>query len=666
MNPEMDDNRRMNSNLPPEQEAIRAKCFHPWGTFSEFTKEEIEQSIPERFEKIVAKYRDRVAVKTSSQTLTYGELNRLANRIADAILTESRDNQRPVALLLDNDAPMIAAILGVLKAGKIYVPLDPLLPDTRAGYIMDDSKAGLIVTNGRNRLLANKLARNTFPLFDLDSLDASLPSGSPSRSVSPDAPAWIIYTSGSTGRPKGVVQNHRNVLHFVMNYTNGLHVCAEDRLTVLSSFSVNAANHDIFTALLNGASLYPLNIKECGVGRLVDWLILHEITIYHSVPSVFRHFLDSLIHDVKFPRVRVIRFGGESTSKRDVELYKRHFSRHCILVNRLGSTETGTLRWYFMDQSSCIEGNIVPVGYPVEDNEILVLDESGKEVGIDTIGEIAVKSRYVSPGYWRRPDLTKARFLRGSESEAERTYRTGDVGRLLPDGCLIHLGRKDFQVKIRGHRIEIAEIEMALLDHPAIKQAIVVPREDYADDQRLAAYLAAATRPAPPIGELRGFLKKTLPDYMVPSTWMFLEAFPLAPNGKVDRQGLPPPSSTRPELDTAFVAPRTPIEARLAEIWSEVLCIDQVGVNDNFLDLGGHSLAATRVISQVIKHFQVDLPLRSLFESPTVAEMAGVITEHQAKKLGKEELDRILTELKSLSDEESQRLVADRCVTGRR
>ena len=654
------------TDLPPEQEAIRARCFHPSGTFVEFKKEEVEQSIPERFEKIVAKYRDHVAVKTSNQTLTYEELNRLANRVADAILAESHDNRRPVALLLENDAPMIAAILGVLKAGKIYVPLDPLLPDTRAGYIIDDSQAGLIVTDGRNRLLANKLARNTLPLVDLDSLDASLPSGSPSRSISSDAPAWILYTSGSTGRPKGVVQNHRNVLHFVMNYNNGFHLCAEDRLTVLSSFSVNAGNHDIFTALLNGASLYPLDIKECGVGRLVDWLILHEITIYHSVPSVFRHFLDSLIYDVKFPSVRVVRFGGESTSRRDVELYKRHFSRDCILVNRLGSTETGTLRWYFMDQSSPIEGNIVPVGYPVEDNEILLLDESGKEVGIDTIGEIAVKSRYVTPGYWQKPDLTKASFLPGSEGEAERTYRTGDVGRLLPNGCLIHLGRKDFQVKIRGHRIEIAEIEMALLEHPAIKQAVVVPREDYTDDQRLAAYLVAAARPAPAVSELRGFLKATLPDYMIPSTWMFLEAFPLAPNGKVDRQGLPPASSTRPELDTAFVAPRTPLESRLAQIWSEVLCINQVGLNDNFLDLGGHSLAATRVVSQVIKHFQVDLPLKSLFESPTVAEMAGVITEHQAKKLGKEELDRILTELESLSDEESQRLVADRCVAGRR
>jgi acyl carrier protein len=348
----------------------------------------------------------------------------------------------------------------------------------------------------------------------------------------------------------------------------------------------------------------------------------------------------------------VIRFGGESTAKRDVDLYRKYFSRDCILVNRLGSTETGTLRWYFMDQSSVIEGNIVPVGYPVEDNEILLLDESGKELACDGIGEIAVKTRYVTPGYWKNPELTESRFLPGSESDDERIYRTGDVGRLLPDGCLIHLGRKDFQVKIRGHRVEIAEIEMALLDHPAIQQAIVVPREDYADDLRLAAYLVAKIQPGPNVRELRGFLKKTLPDYMIPSTWIFMEAFPLAPNGKPDRKGLPPPSSTRPELDTAFVAPRTPIESRLAQIWSEVLSIDPVGVNDNFLDLGGHSLAATRVVSRVLKDFQFEIPLRILFEAPTVAEMAVVIMEHQEKKRDEQEINRMLDELESLAENE--------------
>jgi acyl carrier protein len=236
----------------------------------------------------------------------------------------------------------------------------------------------------------------------------------------------------------------------------------------------------------------------------------------------------------------------------------------------------------------------------------------------------------------------------------ERIYRTGDIGRMLTDGRLLCLGRKDSQVKIRGHRLEIAEVEMALLDHPAIKEAIVVPRENPGGDRRLVAYLVARTSPAPAVSELRASLNKRLPEYMLPSTWMFLQAFPLAPNGKVDRQGLPQPSGSRPELNTAFAAPQTPIEIQLAEIWSEILAIHPVGLYDDFFDLGGHSLAATQVVSRVIRSFQLDLPLQSLFQSPTVAEMAAVITASQSKELGEMELRRILTELDSLSDNEAR------------
>lgn len=523
-------------------------------------------------------------------------------------------------------------------------------------YIIEHAGANLLISDTKNLPLARELTQNRIPLMNLDDGDPSLSVKNPGLPISPDALTWILYTSGSTGQPKGVVQNHRNVLQFIMNYTNGFHLCPEDRLTVLSSFSVNAGNHDIFTALLNGASLYPLNIQEEGVGQLAGWLIRHEITFYHSVPTVFRHFLDSLIREEKFSSVRMIRFGGESASKSDLDLYRKFFADHCIFVNRLGSTETGTVRWYFIDKDTEIKGNIVPVGYPVEDNEILLLDDDGKEAGMDNTGEIAVRSRYLSPGYWRRPDLTRAVFL-PTEGE-ERVYRTGDLGRLLPDGCLVHLGRKDFQVKIRGHRIELAEIEMALLDHPIIKEAVVVAREDPEGDRRLVAYLLAAARPAPSASELRSFLNERLPDSMIPSAWVFLEAFPLAPNGKVDRRALPPPSPARPELNTPFVASRTPVEETIARIWSEVLSLDQVGVHDNFFDLGGHSLAATRVVSQVIKNFQLEMPLQVLFQAPTVAAMSAVITEHQGKKLGEKKLNRILTELESLTDEEAKRLLA--------
>jgi acyl carrier protein len=241
----------------------------------------------------------------------------------------------------------------------------------------------------------------------------------------------------------------------------------------------------------------------------------------------------------------------------------------------------------------------------------------------------------------------------------ERTYLSGDLGRISADGCLFHVGREDFRAKVRGYSVEVSEIEMALLEHPDVKEAAVVGRETQSDDSQLIAYFVPSEKPAATVTELRNFLKARLPDYMIPSAFVLLRALPLTPNGKVDRLALPAPESKRPEVDTPFAAPRTLIEEELAGIWAAVLSLDRVGIRDNFFDLGGHSLAATRVISQVIRKFQLELPLQCLFQSPTIAAMAALITEHQGKQLGGEELDCVLTELESLSNEEAKRLLAD-------
>jgi amino acid adenylation domain-containing protein len=650
----MIESRPFGPNLPPEQQAIRAKCCHPTGTFVEFRKEEVEQSIPDRFERIVRVHSDRLALETDRDQTTYAQLNRAANRIAHAVLATRGTDGEPVALLLENHASLIAATIGVLKAGKLYVPLDSSLPRARLEYIIEDSQAELLVTDSKHLPLARELSHGGVALMNIDELDLTLSFGNPGLGIPPDAPAWILYTSGSTGQPKGVVQNHRNVLHFVRTYTNGLHICPDDRLTLLFSYSTNGAAHDTFTALLNGASLHPFNVKRDGTAGLGKWLRSNRLTIYCSVPTVFRSLGEALSGEY-FAHLRLIKLIGEPVYKRDVDLYCANFPSQCVLVNRLGSTETGTIRWHFIDKETSVDGNNVPVGYPVEDNEVFLLDDGLEKAPVGAIGEIAVKSRYLTPGYWRKPNLTSHAFMPAEGDE--RIYRTGDIGRMLTDGRLLCLGRKDSQVKIRGHRIEIAEVEMALLDLPAIKEAIVVPRENPSGDRRLVAYLVARTRRAPAVSELRASLSKRLPDYMLPSTWMFLQAFPLAPNGKVDRQGLPQPSGSRPELNTAFAAPQTPIEIQLAEIWSEILAIHPVGLYDNFFDLGGHSLAATQVVSRVIRSFQLDLPLQSLFQSPTVAEMAAVITASQSKEIGEMELRRILTELDSLSDDQARDLL---------
>ena len=360
----------------------------------------------------------------------------------------------------------------------------------------------------------------------------------------------------------------------------------------------------------------------------------------------------------EFPDIRILRLGGEPVYKRELDFFKKFFSKDCILVNRLGSSETGSLRMYFVNKETQISGNLIPVGYAVMDNEILLVDDAGKQIAGDE-GEIAVKTRYVSPGYWRRPDLTDGVFLPGPAGGKERIYRTGDLGRMLPDGCLLHLGRKDFFVKIRGYRIDIDEIEAALRECPGIKEAVVVARNNNSGDERLVAYLVPTVQPGPKVGELRRFLNEKLPDYMIPHNFVTLEAIPLTDTRKVDRKALPNPGTSRPELTTPYAAPKTAIEKELAKIWAEVLSTDEVGIHDDFLDLGGDSISATRIISRVIATFELQLPVQALFDSPTVAAMSVVISNKEEQKADEEELKRLLREVESLSEETAEELLAE-------
>ena len=614
--------------LPPEQGAIRAKCFHPSGIFVEFPTRDVESSIPERFEKIVAMYLDRPAVNMGGRALTYDELNRTANRLARTIVDRQGEGNEPVAIFLDHGAPVIPAMLGILKAGKIFVVIDPSFPEERIHYLLADSQARLLIAGTGTLPLAKANLQKGTRLINIDELEGSLVGENLKLGLAPDSLAALIYTSGSTGQPKGVIQTHRNILHTILRDTVAVHFSPRDRLALLRSPSTSGAIADLFDGLLNGAAVYPYSLAKDGFVRLAAWLIHEEITVFDSVSSSFRHFVSALSSE-SFPHLRLLCIGGEPVYANDVEIYKKHFADECILAVRLGCGEAGKVSQYMIDKSTEIQNNDVPVGYAHEDLQILILDEDGEPAKAGAIGEIAIRSRFLSPGYWRMREMTESRFLSDPNGGDERTYLSGDLGWLTDDGCLFHRGRKDSQTKIRGFQVEIAEVERVLLQHDGVKETIVIGQADHAGERRLVAYCVPHKWPGITVSELRRWLRKTLPEYMIPSAFVMLAAMPTTPAGKLDRHGLPVPDDTRPALDNLYVAPRNPTEEKLAKIWAEVLELKQVGIYDTFSDLGGHSLHATQVISRIVAEFKVELPIDFLLNSPTISEMAAVIAKSQ-------------------------------------
>ena len=609
------------------QRSKSGKLVEPTNFFTPWSQSDIEQSISARFEAQVDKYPDNIAVKTKNYQWTYTQLNQQANRVGQTIVKHYPEGDHRIALLFEQDAPIIAGILGVIKAGKTYVPLDPDYPRERVIYILEDSCATAVITNTKNWSLAQELTQGIIPLINIDEIQENISEEFPNipREILPDTLAYILYTSGSTGQPKGVMQNHRNLLHFIRNYTNNLHINEQDRLTLMSSTTTDAAVVDIFSAILNGATLYPMNIKNEGLTHLSQFFGEQEISIYHSTPTVYRHFVSSLPEINQLHQLRLIVLGGEEVVKSDVDLFKAHFSKNSILVNGYGSTESTFNLQYLLDKDTEIDRRTVPIGYPFESTDILLLNEGGKLT--DIYGEIAIRSPYIALGYWQKPELTQAVFIPDPSGGDRRIYRTGDMGRLREDGSIEFLGRKDFQVKIRGFRIELGEIEAALNQYPDIQESVVIAREDIPGDKRLVAYLVPQQGQKPTIEELCHFLKQKLPDYMVPSAFVFLDALPLTPNGKIDRRALPAPDISTDSFADKFVLPRDKLELQLTQIWQKVLGKKPIGIKDNFFELGGHSLLTLRLFDLIEKTFNRKLPLATLFQGPTVEQLANIMRQ---------------------------------------
>ncbi|MFL5381523.1 MAG: amino acid adenylation domain-containing protein, partial [Longimicrobiaceae bacterium] len=581
-----------------------------------------DRCIHERFEAQAARTPDAVAVSFEGERLTYAELNARANRLAHHLRGLGAGPEARVGVCVERGIEMVVAVLAVLKAGGAYVPLDPEYPGERLSYMLQDSAPVVLLTQ---RALSGRFDGSGVPSVVLDG-DASAwtrqPESNPGRgALTPENLAYVIYTSGSTGRPKGVMNGHRAVINLLAWGERHWELGAGDAVLQNMSLSFDVSVRELFSPLVAGARLVVL---RPGGQREVDYLVevvrRQEVSTLVLTPSQMQAFLEHPGLEGCSSLRRIV-LGGESLPGGMVAELRARLPG-ARLYHEYGPTETtvaATVR-------SCGAEGEAPgasIGGPISNTRVYLLDARGEPVPVGVAGELYVGGAGVARGYLGRPELTAERFVPdafGAEPGA-RLYRTGDLGRWLADGTIEFLGRVDTQVKVRGYRIEPGEIEARLLEREGVSEAVVVAREDEAGTRRLVAYVVGDVE----AGVLREHLRRELPDYMVPAAFVPLERLPLTPSGKLDRRALPAPELASAE--ERYVAPRTPVEEVLAEIWAEMLRLERVGVEESFFELGGHSLLATRVVSRVRELFGVELPLRALFEGPTVAELAVRVEE---------------------------------------
>ena len=591
---------------------------------------DVEGNLPAVLARRTAGHGERPALRWGRRELSYAELAQESGRIARAIAARLDGQSGRVVLLLADRIQQIAAALGTLESGHAFVPLDPSQPPARLAHCVADAGADLIVAERSTRALAAELAGANMRVLDLDAslAGSALPR---TRPIQPDDLAYIIYTSGSTGGPKGVMQPHRNVLHSVRESTNALHIGADDCFAHLGSYAFGSPLIQVFRALLNGATLCRYDVKQQGLAGLAGWLAEQEISLYSSVPSLFRHWTSELSGDLRLPRMRLVSLGGETVRRGDVERFRQVFAAPCRFVNSLGMTEMAGFRRLVLDHRAELEGDIVPAGHAVAGTDVLVQDEQGRTVEPGEAGEIVLRSRYLSPGYWRRPELTAAAFRPDPADPACRLFRTGDRGRLRADGCLEHLGRADSQVKVRGHRVETAEVEAAILRLGTMREAAVVACAGAAGDTELVAFVVAPQRRKARAAPLRAALGRSLPDFMVPARFVFRAALPALPSGKLDRGALAEAArATTAARGAPAPRPDDALQRQLLAIWERFLRIDGLGPHDDFFELGGHSLIAVRIIARIQRDLGLALPLTALVETPTVAGLARAIRARDA------------------------------------
>lgn len=578
------------------------------------------ESLPDRFARVVQSHHSRAAVASETWNATYGELDAVADLLAHALVARGGQPGDRIALLMRHDTPQIAAMLAVLKAGRIVVVLNPTDAASRLRLVIEDAEPVCVLADQENAALASEVARNFCPTASYDDL-ARKRASQPKLTIDPEATACIVYTSGSSGRPKGVMMNHHQVMHNALRLSNAMDLDAESRVALLPSLSglhgVNAG----WCALLHGALLFPFPVMERGVTGLVEWMIDHKISAFSASTSLFRSFMKSLKQDQRLDPVRMVRVGGELVTSDDFKSFQEHFSDDAILLNTLASSETGNITFLRYSMTDRVPKGALAVGRAFESMEFTIEDEQGRPVKPGEAGQIVVRSPYMSQGYWRNEPLTAERYSR--DGRGVPVVRSGDWGRINANGLLEFVGRKDTRVKIHGSSIELDEVEQALCKAPGVDKAVVCAWEGPNSTQLAAYVLLRRGQNSSPLA-MRHATRTLLPEHMVPSIFIFVDDFPLSPHGKVDRGELlktrPPTAQLKPA--TAF---KTATETLLATIWSEAFDLPNVGRDDNFFELGGDSLIASVIAARLYGETGAELGLDMFVEHPMVASMATAV-----------------------------------------
>ena len=614
-----------------------------------------DKTIIALFEEQVDKTPDAIAIVFEDQQLTYRKLNQKANQLAHYLLNLKSETDNCslitdnclVGICIERSLEMVIGLLGILKAGGAYVPLDPAYPVARLAFMLEDAQVPVLLTQSS---LKEKLPETQALVVCLDAEAETLSqyrSENVVSGVGPENLAYVIYTSGSTGNPKGVLIAHQGLCNLAQAQIKLFQVQSNSRILQFASLSFDASIWEIVMGLASGAQLCLAKSDDLLPGpTLVQLLHQHAITHVTLPPTALAVLPIKDRLDLQY-----IIVAGESCSPDLAGQWSkgRHF------FNAYGPTEGTVCATVFENMTG--SSSTLPIGRPIANTQVYILDQNAQPLPVGVPGELHISGAGLARGYLNRPDLTAEKFITNPyrSDPNSRLYKTGDLARYLPDGNIEYLGRIDNQVKIRGFRIELGEIEAVLAQYPAIREVVTIVREDQPDNKRLVAYIVPKEETALTPDELRPFLKAKLPDYMVPKAFVILEAFPLTPNGKIDRHALPAPEQVFYPTEETSIMPQTDMERSIATVWQEVLHVDKVGIYDNFFDLGGHSLLIIQVQAKLQKAFAKQISVVELFEHPTIHALAQHFTLKQTKQITQNRADNRRTRQTSLRQQRQAR-----------